>query len=204
MVHASMHMEYVSMRGWAIGHGSISDLPLCTTPAGHRPQPDLPHLPYQNCGEGDHQVGSLASPGETSRHSPHQSQEIQDSWAQTSNQKQKAQWSNHADLPLPGALHHLQSWLLSGGVSLAFFDADFCSGSVWELSWGAKSLLTASAESVGNPLNHSLASKYKFVLWDDGISTYLFLPASCPLLARFLPKTNLLGRPYPVDCAEDK
>ena len=24
-----------------------------------------------------------------------------------------------------------------------FFDADFCSGSVWELSWGAKSLLTA-------------------------------------------------------------
>ncbi len=25
------------------------------------------------------------------------------------------------------------------------FDADFCIGSVWELSWGAKSLLTASA-----------------------------------------------------------
>ena len=56
-----------------------------------------------------------------------------------------------------------------------FFDADFCSGSVWELSWGAKSLLTASAESVGNPFNHSLASKYEFVLWDDGIS--IFTPA---------------------------
>ena len=39
-----------------------------------------------------------------------------------------------------------------------FFDADFCSGSVWELSWGAKSLLTASAESAGNPLNYSLFS----------------------------------------------
>jgi len=45
-----------------------------------------------------------------------------------------------------------------------FFDADFCSGSVWELSWGAKSLLTASAESAGNPLNYSLTSKYEFVL----------------------------------------
>ena len=40
---------------------------------------------------------------------------------------------------------------------------------VWELSWGAKSLLTAFAESVGNPLNRSLASKYEFVLWGDGI-----------------------------------
>ena len=48
-----------------------------------------------------------------------------------------------------------------------FFDADFCSGSVWELSWGAKSLRTASAENVGNPLNHSLAFKYEFVLWGD-------------------------------------
>ena len=72
MVHASVHMEYVSMRGWAIGHGSISDLPLCTTPAGHHPQPDLPHLPYQNRGKGDHQVGSLASLGETLRHLQHQ------------------------------------------------------------------------------------------------------------------------------------
>ena len=31
--------------------------------------------------------------------------------------KRKTQLSNHADLPLPGALHHLQSWLSSGGVS---------------------------------------------------------------------------------------
>ena len=37
---------------------------------------------------------------------------------------------------------------------------DFCSGSVWELSWGAKSLMTASAESAGYPLNYSLTSKY--------------------------------------------
>jgi len=51
-----------------------------------------------------------------------------------------------------------------------FFDADFCSGSVWELSWGAKSLLTASAESAGNPLNYSLTSKYEFVLWPHRIS----------------------------------
>ena len=118
MVHASVHMEYASMGSWAIGHGSISDLPLYTTPAGHRSQPDRPCIPYQNCGEGDHQVGSLVSLGDTSRHSPHQSQEIQDSRAKTSNQKQKAQWSNHADLPLPGALRRLQSWLSSGGVSL--------------------------------------------------------------------------------------
>ena len=60
-------------------------------------------------------------------------------------------------------------------LSPPFFDAIFCTGSVWELSWGAKSLLTALAESVGNPLNHSLASKYEFVLWGDGISgTYEF------------------------------
>ena len=51
-----------------------------------------------------------------------------------------------------------------------FFYADFCSGSVWELSWGAKSLLTASAESAGNPLNYSLTSKYEFVLWPHRIS----------------------------------
>ena len=79
MVHASVHMEYVSMRGWAIGHRSTSDLPLSTSPAGHRPQPDPPRLPYQIRGEGDHQVGSLASPGETLRHSPYQNKEIQDS-----------------------------------------------------------------------------------------------------------------------------
>ena len=53
------------------------------------------------------------------------------------------------------------------------FYADFCSGSVWELSRGAKSLLTASTESAGNPFNYSLASKYEFVLWGDGISMFL-------------------------------
>jgi hypothetical protein len=88
MVHASVHMEYISMRSWTIGHGSIFDLPLRTIPAGHHPQPDLPRLPYQNCGEGDHQVGSLASPGETSRHSSHQSQEIQDSWKKHQNKSE--------------------------------------------------------------------------------------------------------------------
>ncbi len=46
-----------------------------------------------------------------------------------------------------------------------FLDADFCSRSVWELSWGAKSLLTESAESDGNPLNYSLIYKYEFLLW---------------------------------------
>ncbi len=39
---------------------------------------------------------------------------------------------------------------------------------MWELSWGAKRLLTASAESVGNPLKHSLASKYELVPWGYG------------------------------------
>ena len=50
------------------------------------------------------------------------------------------------------------------------FDAEFCSRSVWDLSWGAKSLLTASTESASNPLNYSHASKYEFVLWGNGIS----------------------------------
>jgi hypothetical protein len=112
-----VHMEYVSMRGWAIGHRSTSDLPLSTSPAGHRPQPDPPRLPYQICGEDDHQVGSLASPGETSRHSLHQSQDIQDSREKDSKQKQKPTWSNHADLPLSGALHRLQGWLSCGVFS---------------------------------------------------------------------------------------
>jgi hypothetical protein len=30
----------------------------------------------------------------------------------------------------------------------------------WELSWGAKSLLTASAESAGNTFNYSLQQNY--------------------------------------------
>jgi hypothetical protein len=84
MVHASVHMEYVSMHGWAIGHGSFFNLPLHNTPTGHHLQPDLPRLPYRNCGEGDHQVGSLASLVETLRHSLHKSQEIHDSCEKTS------------------------------------------------------------------------------------------------------------------------
>ncbi len=116
-MRASVHMEYVSMRGCAIGHMSTSDLPLSTSPAGHHPQPDPPRLQYQICGKGDHQAGSLASPGETLRHLPHQSQEIQDSCEKASNQKRKPTWSNHADLPLSGALHCLQGWLSCGVFS---------------------------------------------------------------------------------------
>jgi hypothetical protein len=117
MVHASLHMEYVSMRGWAIGHRSTSDLPLYTSPAGHCPQLDPPCLPYQIRGKGDHQVGFLASPGETLRHLPYQSQEIQDSREKTSKQKQKPLWSNHANLPLSSALHRLQGWFSCGVFS---------------------------------------------------------------------------------------
>jgi hypothetical protein len=65
-----------------------------------------------------------------------------------------------------------------------FFDADFCSGSVWKQSWGAKSLLTASAESAGNPLNYSLTSKYEFVLWPHRISKLTLL--------HFLPSDGLV------------
>ena len=68
-----------------------------------------------------------------------------------------------------GVLGMVHTISISG--SIPPFYADFFSGSVWELSWGAKSLLTAFAESVGNPLNHSLASKYEFVLWGDGIGS---------------------------------
>ena len=71
MVHASVHMEHINICSGAIGHESMFDLILRITPAGRHPQPDLPCLPYQNRGEGDHQVGSLASPGETSCHLPH-------------------------------------------------------------------------------------------------------------------------------------
>ena len=38
------------------------------------------------------------------------------------------------------------------------------------MPWGAKSLLTVSAESDGNPLNYSLIYKYEFVLWPHRIS----------------------------------
>ena len=119
MVHASVHVEFiVSMCGWAIQHGSRNfDLPLLQLPTDLHHHPTSPRLPYQLHGKGDHQVDSLASPGETSRHSPYQSQEIQDSHEKTSKQKQKApMWSNHVNLPLPGALHRLQGWLSCGGL----------------------------------------------------------------------------------------
>jgi hypothetical protein len=59
MVRASVHMEYVSMRSWAIGHESIFDFPLGNTPASHHLQLDQPCLPYQNCGKGEHQMGGI-------------------------------------------------------------------------------------------------------------------------------------------------
>jgi hypothetical protein len=40
-----------------------------------------------------------------------------------------------------------------------FYYRDFCALLSWEISWGAKSLLTASAESAGNMLNSSLQKK---------------------------------------------
>jgi hypothetical protein len=98
------------MRGWAIRHGTRHfNLPIL-------PVPQLPTnlhhdlisscLPYQDLGNGNHQVGSLASPWETSRHLPHESQEIQDSCEKSSSQKQD-KWSNHTNLPFSGALCHL-------------------------------------------------------------------------------------------------
>ena len=50
---------------------------------------------------------------------------------------------------------------------------------MWELSWGAKRTLTASAESDGNPLNYSLTSKFKFTLWGYQVST---LDPACQLI----------------------
>jgi hypothetical protein len=43
------------------------------------------------------------------------------------------------------------------------------------MPWGAKSLLTVSAESDGNPLNYSLIYKYEFVLWPHRISKLVVL-----------------------------
>ncbi len=84
MVRTSVHMGHVvSMRGWAIRHGTrLFDLPILPIPQlptdlHHDPLPSP--LPYQDLGKGDRQVGSLASPGETSRHLPHKNQEIQNS-----------------------------------------------------------------------------------------------------------------------------
>jgi hypothetical protein len=124
MVCTSVHMGYiVSMRGWAIRPGTrhfnlpILSIPQLPTDLHHHPTSSC--LPYQDLGNGDSQIGSLASLGETSRHLPHESQEIQDSREKASRQEQKFKnlWSNHANLPVPGALHRLQGWLSSRGVS---------------------------------------------------------------------------------------
>ena len=81
MVRTSVHMEFiVSMRGWAIRHGTRNfDLPIPQLPTNLHHHPTSCCLPYQDLGNGDRQIGSLASPGETSRHSPHKNQEIQNS-----------------------------------------------------------------------------------------------------------------------------
>ena len=49
---------------------------------------------------------------------------------------------------------------------MRIFAAEVCGNCLGE----PKSLLTASAESAGNPLNYSLTSKYEFVLWPHRIS----------------------------------
>jgi hypothetical protein len=83
MVRASVHMGYiVSMRGWAIRHGTrhftLPILPIPQLPTDLHHHPTSSCLPYQDLGNNDRQIGSLTSPGETSRHLPHKSQEIQD------------------------------------------------------------------------------------------------------------------------------
>ena len=119
MVRTSVHMEFiVSMRGWAIRHGSRNfDLPILQHPTVLHHHPASPHLPYQDLGNGDHQIGSLVSPGETSHHLPHENQKIQDSCEKSSSQKQD-KWSNHANFPFSGALCRLQGWLLCRSFSL--------------------------------------------------------------------------------------
>jgi hypothetical protein len=96
MVRTSVHMEFiVSMRGWAIVHRSRNfDLPNLQLPTNIHHDPASSRLPYQDLGNGDHQIGSLASPGETLHHLSHESQEIQDSCEKSSSQR-KHKWSNH-------------------------------------------------------------------------------------------------------------
>ena len=108
MVHASVRVGYiVSMRGWAIRHGTenfkLPILPIPQLPTDLHYHPTSSRLPYQDLGNGDHQIGSLASPGEISRHLLHESQEIQDSREKAPRQEQKVKnlWSNHANLPVP-------------------------------------------------------------------------------------------------------
>ncbi len=68
MVRTSVRVEYpVSMRGWAIRYGTTNfHLPIPQLPTYLHLHPAASRLPYQDLGNGDHQNGSLASPGETS------------------------------------------------------------------------------------------------------------------------------------------
>ena len=102
MMRTSVHMEFiVSIRGWAIRHGSRNfDLPILQLPTNLHHHPTLPCLPYQDLGNSNHQIGSLASPGETLHHMPHKNQKIQDSCEKSSSQKQGKR-SNHTNLPFP-------------------------------------------------------------------------------------------------------
>ena len=81
MVRTSVHVEYiVSVRGWAIRYGTKDFyLHIPQLPNNLHLHPASSRLPYQDLGNGDHQIDSLASLGETSRHSPHKNQEIQNS-----------------------------------------------------------------------------------------------------------------------------
>ncbi len=118
MVRTSVHFEFSgSMCGWAIGHRSTNlDLPPPQLPSNHHLHPISSRLPYQNLGNNNLQVGSLASLGETLCHLLQENQEIQDSCEEILNHKQK-QWSNHPNLPISGSLCHLQGWLLYGDFS---------------------------------------------------------------------------------------
>jgi len=81
MVRTSVHVEYtVSMRGWAIRYGTRNfHLPIPQHPTYLHLHPAPSRLPYQDLGNDDRKNGSLASPGETSGHSLHKNQEIQNS-----------------------------------------------------------------------------------------------------------------------------
>ena len=71
-----------------------------------------------------------------------------------------------------------------------------CVGTV--LGAGGKSLLTASAESACDPLNYSLASKYEFVLWGDGISTYYDVSYMVSKMGDFSSSHQNITQPSPL------
>jgi hypothetical protein len=137
MVRTRVHMGHVvSMRGWAIRHRTrhfnlpILPIPQFPTDLHHDLLPSC--LPYQDLGDGNNQIGSLVSSGETSRHLLHKNQEIQNSCERSSSQKQD-QWSNHTNLPFSNTLCRLQGWLSCEGLSLMLFRSthlgSFLSGS---------------------------------------------------------------------------